>query len=241
MSSWSIALRKFLPRIRALADFKALIGPIRSHARGRALALDADKNAAAEKERQPPVEHAGIASAHIVERGEPGVGIEERHRIRNGEINILRDGSRRSVWVRAAIDRREVCSGERAIEGRLLAAEAAIRKSAGCRVQEKQTIRSAIDKTAGIRDTVESDGEVVKVVGGLSLRATQRIVGLRANAEYHGSRYRHCPTGRNLLKNDEQAVIILRKHPDRVLQLFRYAHRSDEATGGGATEIDRQG
>ena len=220
-------------------DSDPLIGPIRSRARGRALAFDSDKHAAAEKERQPPVERARIASAHVIERG---VGrTEQRRRIRNGEHNVRRNRSRGCVWIRAAIDRREVCGGGRAIEARLLAAGAAIRKSAGCRVQKKQTIRSAIDETAGIRDAVESGGEVAKAVDGLSLRAVQRIVGLRANAEYQGSRYRCCPAGRNLRKNDEQAVIILWKHPDGVLQLFRHAHGSDEATGGGATEIDGRG
>lgn len=194
-------------RMILTASRRALVGPIRSHARARALAFDPNKNGAAEKERQPPIEHAGVVPAQIIERG---VGrIDERRRVRNGERNIRRNGNRGSVRIRAGVYRGEVHRGSRAVEARLLAGAAAIGKAGGSRVQEKEAIRAAIDEAAGVCHTFESGGELARFVSGLCLCAIQPIVGLGADAKYHGSRYRYRPTGRNLRKDDRQAVIIL--------------------------------
>src|ERR1700730_13452926 len=108
---------------------------------------------------------------------------------------------------------------------------AALGYSGRCAVQEIKPVRTAINKAPGIGLSVITSREVSEVVRGINLRAAQRVIRLRPNAEHQRPAHTRL-SARNRWQLNNDAIVVDRKKCDWIHYLLRQACRNPETSRG---------
>src|SRR5256885_1375714 len=196
---------------KAAKDKGSSVGPIGAEASWCVSAFDCGVDVAAVEERQTPVEQAGVGSCQSIGdagrlTGQKSIGIVDHK------------------WEGCACPIRSLIGGGKSLRGSGAIPESEILasgKAGGGRVQKIDGVGAAIEKTRILKGfSVEDRGDVgIRRSNGVDGRASQAIVGLRADAE--DERASDAGFGSSDCRQfDDHAIVIRCEKRHRILDLL---------------------